>query len=108
MGAMARICFLAVSGSCASLAAIRQPRNPTNQNVLANLHFGVDNPVEVLFSLVLTARSTLHGTEQSGPPFDAFIRALGGLFSLPVFNLGLFVRCRFVIASVDRLDCFEP
>ena len=75
---------------------------------MLNLHLRVDDPVKVFLALVLSTRSTLHSTEQTGLPVHTLICALGSLISLSVLDLGLLVCRSFVIPGDDSLDCIVP
>lgn len=69
-----------------------------------NIHFGIDDPVQILFTFILPTWPSLCNPEQARPPFDTFVGALGSLISLAIFNLGLLVRRGCVVLRDDRLD----
>jgi hypothetical protein len=46
----------------------------------------------------------VYSPEQPGPPLNTFVDTLGGLVSLAIFNLGLFIRRGCVVLREDRLD----
>jgi hypothetical protein len=71
---------------------------------LRNIHFGIDDPIQVFLAFVLATRTAVYSTEQSGPPLNTFINTLGSLISLAIFNLGLLIRRGYVVLREDRLD----
>jgi hypothetical protein len=100
-----RICLVAAWGSCMSLGLVSYSHLAFEGSLL---HLSVDDPVEVFFALIWPTWSALDGTEKSRTPFDSFIGAFRGLVSLAVFDLGLFVRCSFMVPGQKRLNRLVP
>lgn len=69
-----------------------------------NIHFGIDDPVQIFLALILPTWASVYSPEQARPPFDTFVGALGSLIPLAILNLGLLVRRGCVVLRDDRLD----
>ena len=67
----------------------------------SNLHLRIDDPVQILFSLVRAVGPTLHPPEKPGMPLDAFLGPFRCFLSLAILDLGLLVRGRLVVPSND-------
>lgn len=68
----------------------------------------VDNPIEILLSFIRAIGSTLDWTEEPRLPFNTVLSTLGGLLSLTILDLGLFIRSSDMVRGYDGLDRVLP
>lgn len=64
-------------------------------------HISVQYPVQIFFAFFWPAWPTSDLSEQCGLPLHAFFGSLGGLFSLPIFDLSLLVGGEYMVSVFD-------
>lgn len=64
-------------------------------------HVSVQYPVQIFFPFFWPAWPTSDLSEECGLPLHAFLGSLSGLFSLPIFDLGLLVGGEYMVSVFD-------
>jgi len=64
-------------------------------------HVSVQYPVQIFFAFFWPAWPTSDFSKKCGLPLHTFLGSLGGLFSLPIFNLSLLVGGEYMVSIFD-------
>lgn len=71
-------------------------------------HVSVNDPLKLFLALFRTTRAALDGPEKPRLPFNTFASSCLALLALSIFNLGLLVRRKLMVAILYGLSCRCP
>lgn len=83
IAAISRICLICSSGVLPSLHHSQYSAACTRWSYI---HFCIDDPIKVFFSLFTCTRASLNAAEELRVPIDTIAVPFGCFFSLPIFN----------------------